>query len=60
MYRPFFAAASFYPPNSFLDRPMPDAAAAAPALADSLRNMEKAGIIVAAGAATPASSGGST
>src|SRR5262249_53226974 len=28
MYRPFFAAASFYPPNSFLHAPMSDAASA--------------------------------
>jgi predicted amidohydrolase len=46
MYRPFFAAAAFYPPNSFLHAPMPDAAAAKPALAASLRNMAKAGVIV--------------
>jgi predicted amidohydrolase len=46
MYRPFFATASFYPPNSFLDKPMADAAAARPALAASLRNMAKAGVIV--------------
>jgi predicted amidohydrolase len=46
MYRPFFAKASFYPPNSFLDTPMTDAASARPALARSLRNMAKAGVIV--------------
>lgn len=46
MYRPFFAAASFYPPNSFLHAPMTDAASAKPALAASLRNMAKAGVIV--------------
>jgi predicted amidohydrolase len=46
MYRPFFAAASFYPPNSFLDAPMTDAASTRPALAASLRNMAKAGVLV--------------
>jgi hypothetical protein len=46
MYRPFFATASFYPPNSFLHAPMSDAASARPALAASLRNMAKAGVIV--------------
>jgi hypothetical protein len=46
MYRPFFSAASFYPPNSFLDAPMPDLAATRPAIARSLRNMMKAGVIV--------------
>jgi hypothetical protein len=45
MYRPFFAAASFYPPNSFLHTPMTDAASAKPALAASLRNMADAGVI---------------
>jgi predicted amidohydrolase len=42
MCRPFFAAASFYPPNSFLHAPTSDAASAQPALATSLRNMAKA------------------
>jgi predicted amidohydrolase len=46
MYRPFFGTASFYPPNSFLDAPMADAEAAKPALAASLLNMVKAGVIV--------------
>ena len=46
MYRPFFNSASFYPPNSFLDVPMVDQTAAKPAIAQSLRNMEKAGVIV--------------
>jgi len=46
MYRPFFATASFYPPNSFLHAPMSDAASAQPALAASLQNMAKAGVIV--------------
>ncbi len=46
MYRPFFATASFYPPNSFLHTPMSDAASAGPALAASLRNMASAGVIV--------------
>ncbi len=46
MYRPFFASASFYPPNQFLETPMADAAATRPVLAASLKNMAKAGIIV--------------
>jgi predicted amidohydrolase len=46
MYRPFFGAASFYPPNSFLDAPMADAEQAKPAIAASLQNMAKAGVIV--------------
>ena len=46
MYRPYYATASFYPPNSFLHTPMTDAASAKPALAASLRNMAKAGVIV--------------
>lgn len=46
MYRPFFGAASFYPPNSFLDTPMCDAESAKPAIATSLRNMANAGVIV--------------
>jgi predicted amidohydrolase len=46
MYRPFFNAASFYPPNSFLDAPMPDPAAAKPVIAQSIRNMKTAGVII--------------
>jgi hypothetical protein len=46
MYRPFFANASFYPPNQFLDTPMADGDSAKPVLAASLRNMAKAGVIV--------------
>ena len=46
MYRPFFASASFYPPNRFLDVPMVDAACAKTVLAESLENMTKAGVIV--------------
>jgi predicted amidohydrolase len=46
MYRPFFNAASFYPPNSFLNGPMADQNAAQPIIAQSLRNMAKAGVIV--------------
>jgi predicted amidohydrolase len=46
MYRPFFATACFYPPNSFLDAPMADAEAAKPALAASLRNMARAGVLL--------------
>ena len=46
MYRPFYASASFYPPNSFLDTPMVDAASTRPALAASLVNMARAGVLV--------------
>jgi predicted amidohydrolase len=46
MYRPFFANASFYPPNQFLDTPMADGDSAKPVLAASLQNMAKAGVIV--------------
>lgn len=46
MYRPFFESASFYPPNAFLQSPMTDAASAAPALAASVQNMLKAGVLV--------------
>jgi predicted amidohydrolase len=46
MYRPFFATASFYPPNQFLETPMVDAASTRPVLAASLKNMAKAGVIV--------------
>ena len=46
MYRPFFANASFYPPNQFLDTPMVDGDCAKPVLAASLKNMAKAGVIV--------------
>jgi hypothetical protein len=41
MYRPFYAEASFYPPNSFLERPMEDAKEAAGALAQSIENMQR-------------------
>jgi predicted amidohydrolase len=46
MYRPFFNTASFYPPNSFLHGPMVDQAAARPAIAQSLRNMSNARVVV--------------
>jgi predicted amidohydrolase len=46
MYRPFFANASFYPPNQFLETPMVDGDCAKPVLAASLKNMAKAGVIV--------------
>lgn len=46
MYRPFYASASFYPPNQFLDAPMVDASSAKPVLAASLKNMAKSGVIV--------------
>jgi hypothetical protein len=45
MYRPFFATASFYPPNQFLDVPMVDATSAKPVLAASLKNMARTGVI---------------
>jgi len=41
MYRPFYAEASFYPPNSFLERPMEEAKEAAGALAQSIENMRR-------------------
>jgi len=46
MYRPFFASASFYPPNQFLEAPMVDGESTRPVLTASLKNMAKAGIIV--------------
>jgi predicted amidohydrolase len=46
MYRPFFANASFYPPNQFLETPMVDGESARPVLAASLKNMARAGVIV--------------
>ena len=45
MYRPFYAEASFYPPNSFLDTPMADIAATRPVLAASLDNMVRSGVL---------------
>lgn len=45
MYRPFYAAASFYPPNSFLNAPMQDAAEAKPFLAASIARMRAAGVL---------------
>jgi predicted amidohydrolase len=45
MYRPFYATAAFYPPNSFLDAPMTDIAATKALLAASLDNMAKAGVL---------------
>lgn len=45
MYRPFFASASFYPPNSFLHEPMPAAAAAKPFLETALAAMARAGVL---------------
>ncbi len=46
MYRPFFASASFYPPNQFLETPMVDGDSTRAVLAASLKNMAKAGVIV--------------
>jgi len=45
MYRPFFAKAAFYPPNSFLDRPMQDEADLERPAALALRNLKEAGIV---------------
>jgi predicted amidohydrolase len=45
MYRPFFATASFYPPNSFLESPMSDPLSIRPVLEASVRNMIKAGVL---------------
>ena len=45
MYRPFYASAAFYPPNSFLDFPMADTAATKPFIAASLANMARAGVL---------------
>jgi len=45
MYRPFYASASFYPPNSFLETPMADVAATRPVIAASIDNMIKAGVL---------------
>ena len=44
MYRPYFAAASFYPANSFLDRPMQSVDETRVALQQARANMEAAGI----------------
>jgi hypothetical protein len=46
LYRPFYASASFYPPNQFLETPMVDAESAKPALKASIRNMAALGVIV--------------
>jgi Carbon-nitrogen hydrolase len=46
MYRPFYATASFYPPNSFIESPMTDPRTIAPVLEASVRNMIKAGVLV--------------
>jgi predicted amidohydrolase len=45
MYRPFYAAASFYPANQFLDRPMADASAAGAVSRIALDNLRKAGVV---------------
>jgi predicted amidohydrolase len=47
MYRPFYARASFYPPNSFLDTPLVTAADAAPALDASRKAMRDARVLSA-------------
>jgi predicted amidohydrolase len=44
MYRPFYAQASFYPPNSFREKPMEQAAETVEALAQSRANMRSSGI----------------
>ncbi len=45
MYEPALAGASFYPPNSFHDRPMADTAALDPVVEAALANMAKAGVL---------------
>lgn len=44
MYRPYFASASFYPPNSFLDQPMKSVDETQAVLRRARANMEAAGI----------------
>ena len=46
MYRPFYADASFYPPNSFSDVPMERRDETLPFLAAAISNMEDAGVLV--------------
>ena len=46
MYRPFYQAAAFYPPNFFLETPMADLEATEPAIAASRRNLARARVIV--------------
>ena len=45
MYRPFFAKAAFYPPNSFLDRPMQESADLDGPVAVAMRNLKEAGLV---------------
>ena len=45
MYEPILAGASFYPPNSFRDRPMAEVAALDPVIEAALANMAKAGVL---------------
>ena len=44
MYRPYFASASFYPPDSFLDQPMKSVDETQAVLRRARANMEAAGI----------------
>lgn len=44
MYRPYFAAASFYPPNQFLDAPMTHVQQTAPAIAIARGQLARAGM----------------
>ena len=46
MYRPLMASASFYPPNQFLQAPMPDSAATRPIAQAALQNLVKAGVSI--------------
>lgn len=45
MYRPFFADASSYPPNQFLDHPRTDAQSLEPVTQMTLRNLAARGIV---------------
>ncbi len=45
MYAPFFAKASFYPPNAFLQQPMKDVAETAAALDAARENFRRAGLL---------------
>jgi predicted amidohydrolase len=45
MYRPYYDAATCYPPNSFLDKPMSNTVETRAALSAAVRNMENAGVL---------------
>jgi predicted amidohydrolase len=46
MYRPYFRDWSVYPPNQFLAKPMPDAAATAPVARAALDKLIAAGVVI--------------